>query len=68
MGGWERAGGSRRGLLMGLGGAEGLRGEVRVSRLELPHLPWKAGVGGAGSFYLVPFLVLLEFLHSPGKN
>ena len=53
---------------MGLGGAEGMRGEVRVSRLELPHLPWKAGVGGAGSFYLVPFLVLLEFLHSPGKN
>lgn len=67
LGGWERAG-SSRGLLMGLGSAEGLRGEMRVSRLELPHLPSKAGVGGTGSFYLVPFLVLLEFLRSPGKN
>lgn len=53
---------------MGLGSAEGLRGKMRVSRLELPHLPSKAGVGGTGSFYLVPFLVLLEFLRSPGKN
>lgn len=35
---------------MGLGSAEGLRGEMRVSRLELPHLPSKAGVGGTGCF------------------
>lgn len=36
----------REGALDGAGGsAEGLRGEVRVSRLELPHLPLKAGMG-----------------------
>ena len=39
---------------MGLGSAEGLRGEVHVSRLELPHLPSKAGVGRCWVLLSVP--------------